>query len=619
MTDIDLSLPTNSVSEDDFIWGLIRSRAKTAPDAVAITAPGHQAMTYSSLAGQMEKVVHTLNDLSIGRGDRVAMVLRNGPEMATAFLSVSACAVSAPLNPGYQPGEFDFYLSDIDAKALVVEKGMPSPARDIAAARGIPVVELCAGTSAEAGVFTLHGHTHSRSINGGFSSADDTALVLHTSGTTSRPKVVPLTQRNLCISARNISLSLALTDRDRCLNVMPLFHIHGLAGALLASIAAGAGIICSSGFSEDAFFEWLELYRPTWYTAVPTMHQAVLAKASSQGKIPLQHSLRFIRSCSSPLPPNIFEGLENTFGVPVIESYGMTEASHQMTSNPLPPGTRKAGSVGLPAGVGVGIMNATGNIIDNGGVGEIVVRGGNVTAGYENNSAANQSSFTNGWFRTGDQGYLDGEGYLFITGRIKEIINRGGEKIAPREVDEALLTHPAVAQAVTFAVPHPTIGEDVAAAVILRDKEVVSESALRKYLFGRLADFKIPSRVIVVDRIPKGPTGKLQRIGLYQQFSSMLKADFVPPRNEPETILAAIWKGVLKTPQVSIHDNFFYLGGDSLLAARLVSRIQHAFEIEYSLVNIFREPTIAEQANTIGNLLLDEMGELSEEEAARLE
>jgi oxalate---CoA ligase len=617
MISLNVSVSATTIQEEGCIYDLIAARAKKVPDAVALVAKNRIPMTYGSLLNHIDRGTRTLNDLGIGRGDRVAIVLPNGPEMALAFLTISACATCAPLNPAYHSDEFNFYLTDLNAKALVLEKGMASPARDVATARGIHVIEISAEPSSEAGAFTFQGIKSPGAVNVGLSELDDTALVLHTSGTTSRPKIVPLTQRNLWISARNISTSLALSDSDKCLNVMPLFHIHGLAGALLASLAAGAGIVCSPGFSDSAFFDWLQLYQPTWYTAVPTMHQAILSRTSI-GDTPMHHSLRFIRTCSSPMPPSVFKALENTFRVPVIESYGMTEASHQMTTNPLPPGKRKMGSVGLPAGLAVGIMDEVGNFIENNNVGEIVIQGDNVTAGYENNPAANQSSYTNGWFRTGDQGYLDAEGYLFITGRIKEIINRGGEKIAPREVDEALLTHPAVAQAVTFAVPHPTIGEDVAAAVILRDNAVISERAIREYLFTRLANFKIPSNIIIVGKIPKGPTGKLQRIGLHKQFALTMKPEFVRPRNEPEAMLVDIWKEVLKHDLVGIYDNFFNLGGDSLLAAQVISRIRAAFGIVIPLETIFREPTVAEQAKTVGDILLTEIGALTEAEARRL-
>jgi acyl-CoA synthetase (AMP-forming)/AMP-acid ligase II len=295
---------------------------------------------------------------------------------------------------------------------------------------------------------------------------------------------------------------------------MPLFHIHGLMAGVLASLAAGAQVSCTPGFNALRFYAWLEEVRPSWYTAVPTMHQAILARAERHREVVARSRLRFIRSSSAPLPPQVMAELEATFDVPVIEVYGMTEAAHQMTSNPLPPGTRKPGSVGIAAGPEVGIMDERGNLLDRGQIGEVVVRGPNVMPGYEANPEANAAAFTNGWFRTGDQGVLDGDGYLRITGRLKELINRGGEKISPVEIDEALMQHPAVQQVVSFAMPHATLGDEVAAAVVLRDGQVTSERELRRFAASCLPHFKVPRRIVIVSELPKGATGKLQRIGL---------------------------------------------------------------------------------------------------------
>ncbi|MBT6913779.1 MAG: AMP-binding protein, partial [Rhodospirillaceae bacterium] len=355
--------------------------------------------------------------------------------------------------------------------------------------------------------------------NGGMASVDDPALILHTSGTTSRPKMVPLSQGNICASASHIGASLALTPDDRCLNIMPLFHIHGLIAAVLSSLAAGAAVHCTPGFNALRYFQWMDAVQPTWYTAVPTMHQAILSRAKRNADSLAQSQLRLIRSSSSSLPPQVMAALEETFACPVIEAYGMTEAAHQMASNPLPPAERQPGCVGLAAGPEIGIMSEeSGEILPTGEVGEIVIRGPNVTTGYIENPSANATAFTDGWFRTGDQGTLDGAGYLTLTGRLKEIINRGGEKISPREVDEVLLDHPAVGQVVTFAMPHDKLGEDVAAAVVLAEGAEATERELRDFVGQRLADFKVPRKLLFLDEIPKGATGKLQRIGLAEKL-----------------------------------------------------------------------------------------------------
>lgn len=422
----------------------------------------------------------------------------------------------SPPNPAYRGEEFDFYLSDLNAKALIVSDSFETPARAVAEARGIPVIDLVAAPSGPAGVFSLRmpaGLSGQPALPGSVQ-PDDVALVLHTSGTTSRPKLVPLSQANVTASARHIAETLALTGRDRCLNIMPLFHIHGLIAAVLSSLAAGAEVSCSPGFNALKFFAWLDEVKPSWYTAVPTMHQAILARAArNEASVKAAH-LRFIRSSSASLPPQVMLELEETFGAPVIEAYGMTEAAHQMASNPLPPRPRKPGAVGLPAGPDIAIMDEAGLLLPQGQIGEVVIRGPNVTAGYENNPDANLKGFANGWFRTGDQGVLDADGYLSLTGRLKELINRGGEKVSPLEIDAVLMDHPAVQQCVAFAMPHDKLGEEVGAAIVLREGASLTECELRDFAQTRLADFKVPRRIVFLEEIPKGATGKLQRIGL---------------------------------------------------------------------------------------------------------
>ena len=586
------------------VFSSLMAQANRIPESVAIAAPGRPPLTYRKLCNHIYDVVETLNKMGLGRNDRIAIVLPNGPEMAVAFLAVTSCATSAPLNPAFREAEFYFYLSDLNARALMILPEFAAPA--IAAARsiGIPVIDLLPAEESEAGLFYLEGNVDLNLTLGGIAQSDDVALVLHTSGTTSRPKIVPLTQRNLCESANNHRATLKLKENDCCLNVMPLFHIHGLVSAVLSSEMAGASVVCTPGPDMSKFFEWLTAFSPTWYTASPTIHQKILEHASCTQNAISKRPLRFIRSAAAPLPSQVMAELELVFNTTVVESYGMTEAAAQITSNLLPPGERKPGSVGVAAGPKVAIMDEAGDLLPQGQSGEIVIRGANVTSGYENNPTANDNAFTNGWFRTGDQGYFDAENYLFITGRLKEIINRGGEKIAPREIDEALLEHPAVAQAIAFAVAHPTLNEDVAAAVVLRNEACVTEKELREFAFSRLADYKVPSQVVIVDEIPKGPTGKLQRIGLGKKLRPQLKSEFVPPRNSVEERLAGLWAEVLKLEQIGIYDNFFMLGGDSLLATQLVARIRMAFQLELALRIIFEKPTVAGISNYIAAALL---------------
>ena len=497
---------------------IVSCLAKGISKEVAICAPGRKSLTFQELRDHIKSTIAVLSSLGIKRNDRVAIVLPNGPEMASTFLAVGACATTAPLNPAYRADEFDFYLSDLGAKALIVEKNSSSPAIEVAKSRNINVIEITWSETDPAGSFTLLGEQTHDSEYGGMAEPEDIALVLHTSGTTSRPKIVPLSHANITASARHIGATLSLSNSDRCMNIMPLFHIHGLIAAVLSSLAAGGSVFCCPSFNALKVFSWLDEATPSWYTAVPTMHQAILSRAMRNAEIIAKISLRFIRSSSSSLPPSIMQELEKTFNAPVIESYGMTEAAHQMTSNQLPPGLRKPGCVGVAAGPRVEIMGEDGQILPKGEVGEIVIRGSNVTSGYENNPTANKSNFREGWFCTGDQGLLDPDGFLKITGRLKEIINRGGEKIAPLEVDNVIQAHSAVAQVVTFAMPHPKLGEEVAAAIVLVEGANASEREIKDFAMEKLADFKVPRRIIFVNEIPKGATGKMQRIGLAEKL-----------------------------------------------------------------------------------------------------
>jgi len=490
-------------------------------DAPAIRAPGRPPLTHGALRTLAGGTVATLNARGIGRGDRVAIVLPNGPEMAAAFLCLAAGASTAPLNPAYRGEEFSFYLEDLRAKAVVLQRGVETPARAAAEALGIPILELVPGEAA--GSFTLEGGdtTTAAPARPGMAEEGDEALVLHTSGTTARPKIVPLSQRNIAASAGHIGATLELSPADVCLNIMPLFHIHGLIAAVLSSVAAGGAVCCTPGFDALRFYRLLEEARPSWYTAVPTMHQAILGRAERNAETIARVPLRFIRSSSASLPGPVMQQMEAVFGCPVVESYGMTEAAHQMASNPLR-GVRKPGSVGLAAGPEVAIMDDDGQLLPRGAIGEVVIRGPNVTAGYEANPEANAKAFTAGWFRTGDQGMLDEDGYLLLTGRLKEIINRGGEKVSPLEVDGVLSAHACVAQALCFAIPHGKLGEEVGAAVVLREGTELTERELRDFAALHLADFKVPRRVVFLAEIPKGATGKLMRIGLAEKLGLAL-------------------------------------------------------------------------------------------------
>ena len=580
---------------------LLKSRATTHRGAVALEDLHRSGLSYERLDEFTQRCARFLLGLGLQRNDRVAIALPNGPEMATTFLAVSRIATAAPLNPGLTRSEFGFYLDDLDARALIVAENDMTEASAAAGDLGIALVTLREGGGA-AGEFSFAAPaerpvSESGNESAGIAEPMDIALVLHTSGTTAKPKIVPLTHENLCSSAANVAESLRLQPDDLCMNVMPLFHIHGLVAALLASLSAGSTVVCTPGFQAPSFFDWFGQVMPTWYTAVPTMHQAIVARAREDQRSMVRASrLRFVRSSSASLPPSVLRELEDAFGVPVVEAYGMTEAAHQMACNPLPPAQRKPGSVGLAAGPEVAIADESGQFRSPDTVGEVVVRGTNITAGYDGADDQSTHFFGDGWFRTGDLGFLDEDGYLYLTGRKKEIINRGGETIAPRVIDEALLEHPSVIQAVAFSVPDPELGEEVGAAVILEPGAADTEASLQGFLLERLSWGRMPKRILIVEEIPKGPTGKLQRIGMAERLG--LKdvrkpieetapddgSDAGGASNETVERVTALWHDVLRDQSVGPDDAFLNVGGDSITATSLVIRVEQEFSLELPLM-----------------------------------
>ena len=489
--------------------------ASNPADQTAIVLPEQNLrISYGSLCDQVKGVAEALAAHGIRRGDRVGMALPNGLPTIVAFLAASEAGTAAPLNPSYREEEFRFYLEDTSAKVLLLPPTGADDARRAAAACNVPVLAVDLEPDGRVTVGSAGRKPYDAP------GVDDVALILHTSGSTGRPKRVPLSHANLSISSRNVAGTYDLSPSDVSLCVMPLFHVHGLVASTLATLATGGTVVVPAKFSPLSFWRIARDTGATWYSAVPTIHQLLLARAEKGSRPAGSEKLRFIRSCSAALPPPVMHGLEEAFGAPVLEAYGMTEAAHQMASNPLPPSARKPGAVGPGTNVGISIRDGKGNVLPAGERGEVCISGPNVVKGYENNPEANATAFFGEWFRTGDQGMLDEQGYLSLTGRLKEMINRGGEKISPREIDEVLLGHPAIAEAVAFGQSHPTWGEEVAAAVTLKEGASAKEADILAFCKERMADFKRPKQIFITEAIPRTATGKIQRRVVAQAFST---------------------------------------------------------------------------------------------------
>jgi oxalate---CoA ligase len=493
--------------------------ARGAPDRPALIVPDNgEVLTYAQLSARVEALSQQLAGLGVRRGDRVALCLPNGPDFVLLLLAITVLgAAAAPLNPGYTATEFEFFLADIDPRLMLVPASGAAAASSAAAATATALVAVQAANDGPPELLA-HGQpvAPQRSFEPG--GADDVAVVLHTSGTTSRPKQVPLRQRNLMASAATIADHYRLGPADVSFCVMPLFHIHGLVASAFAALHAGGSVVVPRRFTPHRFWPQAREHAVTWLSAGPTLHQMILDKADSAGPPP---AIRFVRSCSSALSPALLARAERDYRAPMLEAYGMTEASHQMSSNPLPPAARIAGSVGVPTGTQIAVSDNAGRFLPDGSPGEVIIRGPGVTSGYVNNPAATSEAFFGDWFRTGDLGVMR-DGYLFLAGRLKEMIIRGGENIAPAEIEQVLESHAAVRDAVCFGVADDKYGELVGAAVTLNTDADVKD--LIAHCREQLAAFKVPARIDVLAEIPRTPTGKVQRRRV-AEFVAQQRAD----------------------------------------------------------------------------------------------
>jgi oxalate---CoA ligase len=597
----------DSGSRSMAIYDLLTRWGHETPDSIAIAAPGRSSLSYAQLWTQIDYVVSQLKSVGVGHDDYVGVLLSDGPEAAVTYVGVACGAICVPLDSRLPGDELERQLSELDTKALVVPSGSHSPATDFARRNGIALLELTGVLDQPAGVLRLNRTAGATNLHNRDEKPADLAFVLRTSGTTERPKLVPLTHANVCASAERLQAALELSTRDRYLNVTRLLYSQGIM-LTTASLMAGASVVCPSGFSPADFFGWLDEFRPTWYSAAPAVHQAVLQHVRSRHDFTTRHRFRLIRSAAAPLPTHVREELENVFQAPVVEAYGMTEC-YPISCNPLWPGTRKPGSAGVSAGTDIAIINEKGEFLSCGATGEVVVRGPHVMRGYLNEGSKGGESFVNGWFKTGDQGYVDSDGFLFLTARLKDIINRGGEKISPAEIDDILMDHPAVAESATFSLPHVTLGEDVAAAIVLRDNATATEREIQAFARSRLAQYKVPRHVVFVPDLPRNANGKVRRSTLAEKFGFTVRhlgsnaepRAQIAPRSSVEWTLVRIWVQLLGIGLIGIQDNFFDLGGDSLSAVQLMAHIDMVFGRHLSLTAFLQEPTIEQLARAISD------------------
>ncbi len=588
------------------IGDVVRRHAAASPDAPAVVAEGRPPLSYGALAALMDRFQRVFNGMGFGRQDRIAIVHPSNSAMTTVVMGIWSCATAAPINPDFTVGEFTIQMRDLGVKAVVVAADADTPARAAADHLGLPVIEIESPDDQAAGFVDIRPGPAGTCTHPGAAQPNDLALVLTTSGTTSRSKIVPVRHRQLSAMSDYSARLFELTAEDRCLNLMPLFHGHGLYSSLAGTLYSGGSLINLPDFSSDAFFRMLVSLRPTWYSGSYTFHHTICAQAANYKAEIEQAVLRFARTASGHLDSEIADELEAVLGVPVIQTYSMTETG-RITGSPQPPRMRKRGTVGISAGGDVAVVGPDGAMLPAGQRGEVVTRGIHVFEGYENDPEANADAFVDGWFRTGDEGVFDEDGYLTLTGRIKEFINRGGEKIAPAEVDDALMRHPDIVTAVAFPLPHVTLGQDVAAAVVSAKGAALTDEMLNDHLRGRIADFKLPRRYVFVDEIPKGPTGKFERRKLAAVFGLVREGTIAKiPAGESErratpleAMLQRLWAETLGLESVGLDDDFFVLGGDSLQAVDLFLRIERDLDRKLPRSVLFEAATVAKMAQRI--------------------
>ncbi|MCC6393807.1 MAG: AMP-binding protein [Bryobacterales bacterium] len=586
------------MTEAATIGQLWEGMATHSPEAPCIVCPDREALSYGALHSHARKVERFLREAGLSRSSRIAAALPNGPETSVAFLCFSASCAYAPLNPAERQPFFEAAFRRLEPSAVLVSAESPSQARAAAQSLCLPLIEIHPLPSGPAGLFEMRISECSTLSDAVAPAPADLALLLPTSGSTSEPKFVMHSHRTILNAARTLAHSFRLDSTDLCLNISPLFHSLGLTGGVLMSTVSGGAVIASPRFEPDLFYEWMDVFKPTWFSAVPSVLESLLAAASRHPHVLGRGRIRFLRTAAAPMNPSAAAELEICFRAPLIHVYGMSEAP-PISIQPFE--CRKRGSVGVAAGLEVVIRNHDGAPVPPGETGEVTVRGEHVAVGYYRDEDATRRAFRDGWFHTGDCGYQDSEGHLFLTGRLHDLINRGGEKVSPREVESVFQSHPDVFDAIAFPVQHPGLGEEVALAVVPAHDSSISPVQLQRYATSRLAFHKIPRRFLFLERIPLLPTGKPDRRLLPRLLERHPAAPpaqpHVPPRTPNERLLADAWVKALGAGDPGIHVSFFESGGDSLATVAFLAAVSHAFHRDtLPLGFLFEAPTIAEMA-----------------------
>jgi oxalate---CoA ligase len=561
---------------------VIENNATARPFDAALICPQRGILDFAGLSRAIAKIGDVLRSAGIDQRGTVAVGLPSGPEFALAILAIASHAIVVPLNPAATVEELDELFRRLRLSALVVQGDTSSPARAAAQRHDAAIIEASAGVSS-IGLTLRPARTASAREPVG---PPGCALILQTSGTTARPKLVPITHGNLIAATERIGHWYRLTNTDRCLAAAPLHYGYGVRISLLGPIMVGSSTICPDSFNPKHLFDLLAEHRPTWYVASPAYHSAVLELA--RVRTPIEHSLRFAVCGGAPVPDGIRREWEDVLGVPLLTAYGLTETGH-VAANNAPPGPRKLGSVGTPWPGELRIISDDGATLPRGEIGEVVAGGPGIMPGYLDD----ETPRIDGWFRTGDLGTIDDDGFLTIRGRVKDMINRGGEKIAPLEIDQAMLAHPAVKEAAAFAIAHPRLGQDVAAAVVPHNRDQFDTLDLRRYLRGRLAPVKVPRRIFAVSELPRNAAGKITRDALTTAFQHA--PDGEPgraPLSAYEILIADIWKELLGRHDIGVDDDFFEKGGDSLLAVRMLLEVEALFDMKVPEETLFEAATI---------------------------